>query len=57
MQAAEMPMTAREIAACDAARAQSTAVMTQWRTLSTTTLASFNAKRKAAGLPTVSLKK
>ena len=57
MQAADSAPTAREIAACDAARAQSATLMGKWNTLTTTTVTALNAKRKAAGLPLIILGK
>ena len=57
MQSSEAAPTAREIAACADARRQSAAVMARWTALTTTDLAAFNAKRKAAGQPAVELKK
>ncbi len=53
MQAADVAPTAREIAACAAARAQSSTVMAQWTRLTTTGLAALNTKRKAASLPLI----
>jgi len=55
MQDAEAPATAREIAACDDARALSRDVMARWKALSTSTLEAFNARRRAAGLQEVEL--
>lgn len=55
MQAADVPPSAREIEACTSARAQSVSVMARWRTLTTTGLAALNAKRRAAGLPVVTM--
>jgi hypothetical protein len=55
MQAADVAPSAREIAACTAARTQSAAVMARWTKLTTTDLAALNAKRKAAGLPAVTM--
>jgi photosystem II stability/assembly factor-like uncharacterized protein len=57
MQAADVAPTAREIAACTAARAQSVAAMQQWNTLTTTSLTALNAKRRAAGLPLITIRK
>ena len=54
MQAADVPASAREIAACTAARSQSVSVMARWKML-TTDLAALNAKRKAAGLLAVTM--
>ncbi len=54
MQAADVPPSAREIASCTAARAQSVSVMARWKML-TTDLAALNAKRTAAGLPAVTM--
>ncbi len=56
MQDAEVPPTAREIAACDTARQESQSVMAQWKQLSTTGLDQLNAKRAAAGLPPIRIK-
>jgi len=56
MQEAEVAPTARQIAACDAARADLGRVMSQWRQLSTTGLAELNAKRRAAGLPPIQIR-
>lgn len=56
MQASEAAPTAREIAACAAAKAQSTTVMTKWNAVSTSVTA-LNVKRKAAGLPLITLSK
>ncbi len=55
MQGADVTPTAMQVAACDRARAQSTRAMPRWTRLKTTGLAAFNAQRKAAGLPTVTL--
>ncbi len=49
MQSADVAPTAADVAACDRARADAVAVMARWRALSTTGLAAFNAKRRAAG--------
>jgi hypothetical protein len=57
MQAAEASPTAREVAACTTARTNRAKVMAQWTTLTTVDLPAFNAKRKAAGQPTVELPK
>ena len=56
MQAAEMAPTAREIAACAAARTQSATVMAKWNGV-TTSVTALNAKRKAAGLPVITIGK
>jgi hypothetical protein len=53
MQGADAAPTAREVAACDAARTQSAGVMARYTKLTTTDLAALNAKRKAAGLPEI----
>jgi hypothetical protein len=53
MQNAEVAPTANEIAACSKARTESGAVLARWTKLKTTGLAALNAKRKAAGLATV----
>lgn len=55
MQAADIAPSAREIAVCTAARTQSSTVMARWTKLTTTDLAALNAKRKAAGLPVVTM--
>ena len=55
MQGADVTPTAMEVAACDRARAESVRVMPRWTRLKTTGLAAFNARRKAAGLPAVTL--
>jgi len=49
MQGADDTPTAREVAACARAEAQYRAALSQWTALETTALASFNARRKAAG--------
>jgi photosystem II stability/assembly factor-like uncharacterized protein len=53
MQGAETAPTAREVEACNVARAQGRAVLSRFTTLTTTELAALNAKRKAAGLPEI----
>lgn len=53
MQAAEAAPTAREVAACTTARANSAKVMARWTKLTTVDLAALNAKRKAAGQPAI----
>jgi hypothetical protein len=53
MQNADVTPTAREVAACAEARRQAAAVMARWRTISTVDLAALNAKRKAAGQPSI----
>ncbi len=55
LQNAEMAPTAVQIAACAAARKQAAGVLPQWNSLRNAGLAAFNAKRKAAGQPTISL--
>ncbi len=55
MQGSEMAPTAAQLAACTSARAQFTAVMAKWTALKTTRLTALNAKRKAAGLPVVTI--
>ncbi|MDE3153920.1 MAG: glycoside hydrolase, partial [Acidobacteriota bacterium] len=55
MQRAEVPATAREVAACSAARLRAQKVMGEWRQLLTTGLAQLNAKRKAAGLAPIQM--
>ena len=57
MQAADAAPTARDTAACTDAQHDSTTLMAQWTTLTTTDLAALNAKRKAAGEPEVTLPK
>ena len=57
MQTADAAPTAREVAACEAARRQSEAVMARYITLTTTDLAALNASRKAAGQPAIVLPK
>jgi photosystem II stability/assembly factor-like uncharacterized protein len=49
MQGADVAPTAREIAACDRAQAESGVVLRRWAALQTTGLAALNAKRRAAG--------
>jgi hypothetical protein len=53
MQAADVAPTARQVAACDAARAEARDVLARWTALRTTELDAFNARRRAAGLPPV----
>jgi hypothetical protein len=55
MQGAEVAPTAAQVAACAKARTQSAEVMARWNALKTKGLADLNAKRKAAGQPTVTL--
>jgi hypothetical protein len=55
MQGAESAPTANEIAACSRARNQYGAVRSRWTALKTTGLATLNTKRKAAGLPIVTV--
>jgi hypothetical protein len=55
MQGADVTPTAAEVAACAAARTQAAPVMPKWAALSTSGLAGLNAKRRAAGLPAVSM--
>jgi hypothetical protein len=55
MQGADVAPTAGQVAACERAKAQAAEVMRRWTTLRTTGLAAFNAKRKAAGQPTLAL--
>jgi photosystem II stability/assembly factor-like uncharacterized protein len=57
MQEADVAPTARDVAACAAARAQSAVVMSRFVTLTTTDLAALNAKRKAAGQPAIVMPK
>ncbi len=56
MQDAEVAPTARQVAACTAARRQLSDVMTRWTALKTTRLAAVNARRKAAGQPEITLR-
>ena len=49
MQGADVTPTAREVAACDRARADSRVVLGRWAALETTGLAALNAKLRAAG--------
>jgi hypothetical protein len=56
MQAAEAAPTAREIEAVTAARAQSVAAMQKWTAINAT-VTSLNIKRKAAGLPLITIGK
>ena len=53
MQSADVAPTTAQVAACTRAQAQSAEVMARWTALSTTGLAELNARRKAAGQPTV----
>lgn len=53
MQSADVAPTASQLAAVTRARTQASAVMRKWTSLKTTGLAALNARRKAAGLPTV----
>jgi photosystem II stability/assembly factor-like uncharacterized protein len=53
MQAADATPTAAQVAACNSAHTQGVAELARWNTLKSTRLAAFNAKRKAAGQPTV----
>ena len=55
MQAADVTPTTGQVAAVAAARAQYKAVMAKWAALSTTGLASLNAKRK--GQPPIAIPK
>ena len=56
MQAADVAPTARQVAACDTARARFEDVMRRWRALSTSGLDALNAKRRAAGQRPVGLR-
>jgi hypothetical protein len=47
--------TAGQLEAASRARAQFASVMSRWTTLSTTELRALNAKRRAAGLPELSV--
>ncbi len=53
MQGADVGPTAGEIAAADRARADASAVQRRWDALRTTELAALNARRRAAGQPSV----
>ncbi|MCU0646489.1 MAG: hypothetical protein MUF00_00725 [Gemmatimonadaceae bacterium] len=53
MHDADVTPTARQLAAATTARAQATQALAAWTRLRTTRLAALNAKRRAAGLPTV----
>ncbi|MBW7932586.1 MAG: glycoside hydrolase, partial [Gemmatimonadaceae bacterium] len=55
MQGAEVPPTARQVAACTNASKQFDDVMKRWTVLKTTRLAALNAARKAAGQAEVRL--
>jgi hypothetical protein len=55
IQAADTAPTETQVAACNHAQEQFQGVLPKWNTLKTTTLAAFNAKRKAAGKPAVAL--
>ena len=55
MQGSEMPPTAPQLAACTKARTDLATVLAKWTALTTTGLAALNAKRKAAGLPLVTM--
>jgi photosystem II stability/assembly factor-like uncharacterized protein len=57
MQGADAAPTAREVAACAAARRQAADVMRRWTTLTTVDLAALNVKRKAAGQPPITIPK
>jgi photosystem II stability/assembly factor-like uncharacterized protein len=56
MQGSEMAPTSREIAAVTAARAQSATVMAKWNAV-TASVSALNVKRKAAGLPLITIGK
>lgn len=56
MQRAEVAPTASQIAAAGRARTQWAALLPKWTALKTTGLAALNAKRKAAGLPEVTVR-
>ncbi len=53
MQGADVAPTGTQVAACAAARKQAAQVLPEWNKIRTTQLLAFNAKRKAAGQPTV----
>ena len=55
MQEAELTPTAGQVAAVARARADAKAVMDRWTAIKTRDLAAFNAKRKAAGEPAVTV--
>ena len=55
LQDADTAPTETQVAACDHAKAQLQDLLPKWQALKTTTLAAFNAKRKAAGQPQVTL--
>ncbi|MEO7520211.1 MAG: glycoside hydrolase, partial [Gemmatimonas sp.] len=57
MQTADVAPTARDVAAAAAARAQATAAMARWNSISTSELAALNAKRAAAGQSLISIPK
>ena len=57
MQDAEATPTSTQIAAAEKARTMGAAVTKSWAALSTGGLAALNARRKAAGLPTVTFRK
>ena len=57
MQSADRAPTSTQVEACDKARAASRPVMSNWNTLITTDLSALNVKRKAAGLPVVTVPK
>jgi len=55
MQGAEVPPTARQVAACASATRQLNEVMVRWTTLRTTRLAALNVARKTAGQGAITL--
>jgi len=55
MQGAELAPTAAEVAACGRARTDAAPVLSRWTRLKTAGLAAFNARRRAAGEPGVTL--
>jgi hypothetical protein len=55
MQSADVAPTTTQLAACDRARVEAAEVMSRWNRLATTDLDAFNARRRAAGQPTVEL--
>ncbi len=57
MQEADAPPTAREVEACAAARTQLSTIMARFTRLTTVELSALNAKRKASGLPAITLPK
>ena len=56
MQGADAAPTGREVAACAAARRQNADTMAKWTKAKTVDLPALNAKRKAAGQPTIEIR-